>query len=77
VTKPDDFLDENTRAQDILLGSLGFSEEAKIISVQKLECGYKGVASWLDGETFEFESNDDPSDLELWALSILKGASLE
>lgn len=71
----DDFLDERTRAQDILLGALGFGEEAKVITVSKTECGYSGKGAWPDGEEFDFESTDEPSELELWALEILKLAS--
>ena len=72
MAKADDFLDEHTRAQDILLGSLGFGEDALIVSVSRTDSGYRGVARWSDGEEFEFESDDEPSDLEAWALGILK-----
>ncbi len=68
----DDFLDEVTRAQDILLGALGFGEEAKVLAVAKTECGYAGQGVWPDGEKFDFESSDELSELELWALEILK-----
>ncbi len=67
----EDFLDESIRAQDILLGALGFGEEARILKVAQTECGYSGMGAWPDGEEFEFESTDEPSELELWALEIL------
>lgn len=75
MRESDDFLDERTRAQDILLGALGFGEEAKILSVLKTECGYAGKGIWPDGEEFDFESTDEPTELELWALDILKNKS--
>lgn len=67
----DDFLNEKIRAQDILLGGLGFGEEAIIIDIKKTEAGYKGTGRWPDGEMFEFESNDEPSELEEWALLVM------
>lgn len=61
---------ERQRAEDILLGSLGFGEEAHIDSVHITERGYRGVGVWGDGERFEFESDEDLDDLQLWALEI-------
>lgn len=72
MSSSEDFLDERTRAQDILLGALGFGEDAKIITISQTSCGYSGTGVWPDGDTFEFESTDEPSDLEIWALEILK-----
>jgi len=71
VDKADDFLDEKTRAQDILLGGLGFSEDAQIVSITITDSGYKGIGSWPDGEKFEFESDDPLGDLEKWALGVV------
>jgi hypothetical protein len=68
-----DFLDEQTRAEDILLGSLGFGEEASLVEVHRTADGFAGTGCWDDGEKFSFESEEDiPLDeLEEWALSIL------
>ena len=67
----DDYLDEKVRAEDILLGALGFGEEARLVSVEPKAQGYSGIACWADGEQFEFESEDEMGELEVWALSIL------
>jgi hypothetical protein len=60
------------RAEDILLGSLGFGESAVIVEVRRTPQGYKGTGSFKDGETFTFESDEAPDELQLWALEILK-----
>ena len=70
----DDFLSEKSRAEDIILGSLGFGEEATIVSIEMTQDGYRGIARWADGETFDFESEDEPDDLERWALEVLLAA---
>ena len=68
----EDFLSERNRAEDIILGTLGFGEDASIISISFTESGfYKGIGRWADGETFEFGSEDVPGELEMWALKIL------
>lgn len=67
----EDFLDERIRAQDILLGALGYGEDATILTVKQTETGYSGTARWSDGEEFEFESQDPPTEIEVWALGIL------
>ncbi|WKZ56163.1 MAG: hypothetical protein QY326_05335 [Bdellovibrionota bacterium] len=59
------------RAEDILLGGLGFGEEAKILRVERTASGFKGVGCFADAEEFEFESEDPLSVLEDWALTIL------
>jgi hypothetical protein len=66
-----DDLDPRARAADILLGGLGYGEEAQIVSVQRLTVGYKGKGRWPDGSDFEFESEDPLTELEDWALSQL------
>ena len=72
----DDFLSERNRAEDIILGSLGFGEEATIVSIALTTEGlYRGTGKWPDGEPFEFESDEQPGELESWALKIL-GAKL-
>ncbi len=67
----EDFLTEKTRAEDIILGSLGFDEDAKLVSICKTENGFKGMAKWSDGEEFEIESDSPLSEIELWALDVL------
>jgi hypothetical protein len=63
--------DPRRRAEDILLGSLGFGEEARLLSIEHCKDGYRGTGVWSDGETFEFESDDELSELETWALEVL------
>ena len=67
----EDFLDERIRAEDILLGALGFDTDAKIKTVEVTAAGYKGRGTWSDGEDFDFASEDEVSDLERWALEVL------
>lgn len=70
----EDCLNEKTRAEDILLGSLGFAEEAQILSITASEQGYSGTARWADGEEFDFEYEEGLDDLQRWALEIfIKG----
>lgn len=69
-----DFLNEHTRAEDILLGALGFDEDAKIIEVSLTSNDhYSGTACWGDGEEFSFLSDTVVTDLERWAVGILSG----
>ena len=72
MVKELDFLDERTRAEDIILGALGFDTDAKIINLEMTPAGYQGKGAWSDGECFDFTSEDDVSDLERWALMVLK-----
>ena len=65
-------LDQKIRAEDILLGNLGFDTDAKIIEVRLAGPGYAGRAKFSDGEVIDFESTEELSDLERWALEILK-----
>ena len=67
----DDFLAKKIRAEDILLGSLGYGESASITSIEKTPTGYRGVGKWEDGEEFDFECEDTLDDLQLWALGVL------
>lgn len=67
----EDCLDEKTRAEDIILGALGLAEDAKIISIKRTKDGYTGIAAWSDGEQFPFESEDELTELDEWALSVL------
>ncbi|MFO0416171.1 MAG: hypothetical protein ACK5Y6_02685 [Pseudomonadota bacterium] len=73
MAKPTDDLSPQARAEDILLGSLGFGEDARLLSVERTAEGYRGVAAWPDGESFSFQSEDDLDQLQLWALSVLCG----
>jgi hypothetical protein len=67
-------LDEITRAEDILLGALGFDGDAKIITLVCDAEGYRGTGSWPDGDSFDFSSDWTPDELELWAIEILQKA---
>lgn len=67
----DEFLKEDNRAEDILLGSLGIGEEAKILTLEKTKEGYKGIAQWKEGDTFPFESEDPLDELQEWAIGVL------
>ena len=67
----DDFLNERTRAEDIILGALGFDSDARILSVSLADDGFVGTATWSDGEEFEFESDDDVTEIERWAIEVL------
>ena len=67
----EDFLSEKIRAEDIILGSLGFGEEAHIISIEKTKDGFSGIAVFQDGEEFSFCSEDELTEFEIWALGVL------
>ncbi len=62
--------EEEERATDILLGSNGFGDDAKLLSVTKTETGYSIQGVFSDGEKFECEGELSP--LEEWAISVLK-----
>lgn len=64
-------LDEKTRAEDILLGALGYGQDARIEWVERSGRGYRGRGRFADGESFEFLSPEDLSPLEVWALEVL------
>lgn len=66
-------LDKRTRAEDIILGALGYGEEARIISIRRRPAGYEGRGEFSGGECFEFCSDGEMSELEEWALQILTG----
>ena len=70
--KKEDDLSPRSRAEDILLGSLGFGEDAKLVSVKRTELGYCGEGVWPDGEKFQFENDDQLDDLQVWALEVLE-----
>lgn len=67
----DIILDERARAEDILLGALGFGEAAHIVEVLRSETGYRGRGRFDDGESFDFESDEELDEIQLWALKIL------
>lgn len=67
----EDLLDEKQRAEDILLGSLGYGFEARVISLSASTTGYKGTGSWPDGEVFEFESEGELDSFQYWALGVM------
>jgi hypothetical protein len=66
-----ELLQPKQRAEDVLLGSLGFSEGARIISIKRVAEGFAGVGEFSDGEQFDFRSEDELSALERWALGQL------
>jgi hypothetical protein len=67
----EDLLDERQRAEDILLGSLGYGSEARVVSLSASTTGYKGIGSWPDGESFEFESEGELDSFQHWALGVM------
>lgn len=67
----DDFLREENRAEDILLGALGYGEDARIVSIEKSEHGYRGSGCFSDGESFEFCADWELEELEKWALEVM------
>lgn len=69
----DDFLEARVRAEDILLGSLGYGEDAAILKIERTGSGYKGEGRWADGEEFTFECDDELDELQHWALDLLLG----
>lgn len=71
--KPDPIDDPKIRAEDILLGALGFGEDARIATIERTEKGFVGTGVFSDGEIFEFESEDTLDELEEWALGVLIG----
>jgi len=72
--KGGDDLSPQVRAEDIILGSLGYGEEARIVSISRTADGFKGIGRWADGEQFTFESDDEIDDLTEWALQIVMHA---
>lgn len=69
--KPDPIEDPKIRAEDIILGALGFGEDARIATIQRTDKGFVGTGVFTDGEVFEFESDEDLDELEEWALKVL------
>lgn len=68
-------LDVKNRAADILLGALGYDVDARITKVEATADGYRGQGIWSDGEVFNFESEDELTELERWALTVLLDGS--
>ena len=66
----EEFLNERNRAEDILLGSLGFGEDAELVTVERTASGYRGTGRWPGGDTFDFESEDELDELQGWALNV-------
>lgn len=72
MTKKDgDDLSPHVRAEDIILGALGYGEEARIVSIERTPEGFRGIGRWADGEEFAFENDDEVDELTEWALQIL------
>ena len=68
----EDALDPKTRAEDIILGSVGLGESAQLLSVLKKETGYSGQARFPDGQIFEFNYEEELDELQNWALKFLE-----
>jgi len=66
------FLSPEIRAEDIILGAAGIGEEGKLLTLEEGEKGYTGEVQFHDGEILRFVSEDELSDLEIWAISILR-----
>lgn len=69
--KGGDDLSPQVRAEDIILGALGYGEEARIVSIQRTPHGFSGIGKWADGEQFSFENDDELDELTEWALGIV------
>lgn len=67
----DEMEDERVRAEDILLGTHGFGEDARLLELYVTKDGYRGRGVWADGEAFEFCSDEAPGELECWAIEVL------
>ena len=67
----EDCLDERTRAEDILLGALGYDGSAHIVSIEKTKDGFRGKGTFSDGEEFSFKSDYDLDELDCWALDTI------
>jgi hypothetical protein len=74
--KNGDDLSPEVRAEDILLGSLGFGEDARIRTIERTDSGYKGTGVWSDGSEFSFESEDELDGLQKWALDFVLAQAL-
>lgn len=74
--KNGDDLSPEVRAEDILLGSLGFGEDARIRTIERTDSGYKGTGVWSDGSEFSFESEDELDGLQEWALDFVLAQAL-
>lgn len=66
-----DELTPQQRAEDILLGSLGFAEDARITHLERRSVGYAGRIIFSDGEETSFESEEETDELQEWALQVL------
>lgn len=64
-------LSAEERAEDIILGGLGFGEDARIVSLERCSQGFRGEAAFSDGERSPFASDEAPSEIEEWALNVL------
>ena len=73
--KESDELSEISRAEDILLGALGFSDDAKLnkVSLTGDEITLHGIFH-SDGEAFRVNYDCERGHLEDWAIAVLKKA---
>jgi hypothetical protein len=74
--KNGDDLSPEVRAEDILLGSLGFGEDARIRTIERTDSGYMGTGVWSVGSEFSFESEDELDGLQKWALDFVLAQAL-
>jgi len=70
-SKNDSWLSERQRAEDIILGGLGFGEDVTILEIKNSTFGFKGKAMYRDGSRIDIRNDDQLSELEIWALTIL------
>ena len=70
----EDFLDERVRAEDIILGSCGFGEDAELLTLEVSTSSLVIHGRWRDdGDEFEHvEELDELDDLQRWAVGVLK-----
>ena len=65
---------ELSRAEDILLGSMGYGEGAKLANVTIAGDQITLHGEFSDGEAFSADIDQELSDLEHWALNILEAS---
>jgi hypothetical protein len=59
------------RAEDILLGSLGYGEDAKLTALYHVGSALHGSVTFSDGLQDLFQLDDELTELERWAVNHL------